>query len=149
VRRLGVAAQMPVDLRTLAYTSQAVRPMDAESFLQLLSRAQRFNRSVGVTGLLALSKQVNFVQTLEGTPDAVLKVYDRIFKDALHKNIEVFVYDPINVRVYPDSAMLSDVESAAPALNRSLQHALERKDILFTAGQLAALAKTVQYIPAE
>ena len=126
-----------------------MRPLGVESFLQLLSRAQRFNESVGVTGLLVLSKHVNFIQTLEGTPDAVLKVYNRIFKDPLHKNIEVFVYDPISVRVYPDSAMLSDVESAAPALSRFLRYALERKDIQFTAGQLASLAKTAQYLPAE
>ena len=115
--------------------------------MALLTRAQRFNAAVHVTGLLILAKHDKFVQTIEGTVSAVSTVYERIVQDNSHKNIDVFVDESIQNRVYPDWAMLGDRDNAAPTLVTFLRYALLRQPSPFTAGQIKALSKTLEYIP--
>ena len=108
----------------------------------LLARAQRFNATVQVTGLLLLTNNVTFLQTIEGRADAVSEVYERIVKDVSHNNIVVFADESITRRVYGDWAMMGVSEHAAPAVIEFLSYALLHEPTLFTTGQLTALTMT-------
>ena len=137
---------MPDPLRTVAYTSRATRPFDTNAFMTLLASAQRFNATRQVTGLLILSKRSVFVQTLEGSVDDVGLVFDRIEKDASHRDVKIFVDESVKVRVYPDWSMLSEHDNAAQPLIEFLSYALLRAPSPFTRGQRTALSVTLEHL---
>ena len=64
-----------------------VRPGVSESeVLALLQASRRNNGFDGITGLLIYDGK-RFLQALEGEPDAVMRTYDRICADPLHRAV--------------------------------------------------------------
>ena len=124
-------------LRTLAYVSSATRQLGEEDLLCLAYAAQRFNTSVGVTGLLVFNCG-EFAQVIEGSYDAVAEVFARIQKDDLHHEIRVFVDERVHRKLYSDWAMLTSTVDSTNALKAILQFALEKREGDVTTGQIDA-----------
>lgn len=70
----------------IAYVSAAVKPLSAEEVDALLLDARAFNLEAGVTGVL-LCHKTTFFQFLEGPPESVAKVYQRILDAKQHTHI--------------------------------------------------------------
>lgn len=76
----------PSSLILLAYSSVATRHFDRKSLLELLTAAQAFNESHALTGML-LYVDDTFFQILEGDPDQLRALYERIEQDNRHNKI--------------------------------------------------------------
>ena len=70
----------------------------------LLGQAQVRNRRLDVTGMLAKSDG-HFCQVLEGRPDAVDQVMDRVRRDRRHTRIRVLLEQPCDRRLFEGWAM--------------------------------------------
>ena len=86
-------------LVAIAYTSTAVRPLDAEQLDAILSEARDYNRRVKVTGAL-LHHQGSFFQYIEGPPEGVEDVYRRIRASGKHTGIVEFMRSSIDERQF-------------------------------------------------
>ncbi len=84
----------------------------------LLGQAQVRNRRLDVTGMLAKSDG-HFCQVLEGRPDAVDQVMDRVRRDRRHTRIRVLLEQPCDKRLFEGWAMglvvRDDMAPDAPA----------------------------------
>lgn len=89
-----------MDIQYLIYVSEQAYPMTELDLRSILDKAVQFNRTVGVTGLLLFRDGI-FVQFLEGLPENVEKVMEKILEDRRHKNVEVLVRSPATERVFP------------------------------------------------
>ena len=79
-----------MDFRQLVYLSTS-RIADAKSeAVNILESARRTNGRIGVTGMLILGNGL-FFQLLEGPPDAVRAVFDKISKDTRHSDVTVLL----------------------------------------------------------
>lgn len=88
----------------LAYSSTATRPMSAVEIGQLLLKARMFNASVGVSGVL-LHDSRHFLQYLEGLPDAVERVWQRVSASPQHQDLRVLMRVPAETRLFADWQM--------------------------------------------
>lgn len=86
-------------LDTLVYVSCATRPFSASALAALLQESREHNVRRGVTGLL-LYVGGNFMQAIEGEPDAVSELYRRIEQDSRHHGIKTIVRLPIARRLF-------------------------------------------------
>jgi hypothetical protein len=89
---------------SLKYTSRATRTMLPFDLVSLLSVARDRNAAEGVTGLL-LYAQESFLQHLEGEPDAVDAVFERIRGDERHADIRIVGREDIAARTHDGWAM--------------------------------------------
>jgi methanogenic corrinoid protein MtbC1 len=97
----------------LTYQSRAVsRPSESE-LEQLVAQARSRNRSLGVTGML-LYENGRFLQTLEGPPASLRKVWDSIRRDPRHGEIEVLSDHMISSRLFSDWDLLLYSRDARP-----------------------------------
>ena len=83
----------------LAYTSSATRLLTEAELERLLNDARNRNGSMGVTGVL-LYDDGNFFQYIEGEPDALAHVYERIQRASQHHNLIELVQQPIQKREF-------------------------------------------------
>ncbi|MEW5687156.1 MAG: BLUF domain-containing protein [Pseudomonadota bacterium] len=109
---------------SLAYFSSAVGPLTPDALGQLLTAAQDNNRRLEVTGLLC-HYDGSFLQFLEGPDEAVLSLYERIARDARHRDLLVVRRAPITRRAFPDWTMAlvspREVTDAQRAFARGLR----------------------------
>jgi hypothetical protein len=84
-------------LRSLTYCSRAVQPFDDEDFRRLGLEAARLNALDGVTGLLVFNGG-SFCQTIEGAPEAIGDLAERLRRDARHRDFTVLSDLPIGER---------------------------------------------------
>ncbi|MCW5770971.1 MAG: BLUF domain-containing protein [Rhodospirillaceae bacterium] len=75
-----------MELKSLVYVSSARRPYPDDALMALLAKSRRNNAAAGVTGLL-LYDEGNFIQALEGPPDAVGATFARIERDPAHHQL--------------------------------------------------------------
>lgn len=73
-------------MQNIAYVSLAAKELTPTQIDALLLGARDYNLEHNVTGVLICHKNT-FFQFFEGEPTNVEKVYDRIKKSSLHKNI--------------------------------------------------------------
>ena len=73
-------------LKQLVYVSSAVHPFSHDELVQILRVSHRNNTAAGVTGAL-LHIDGNIMHILEGPPDAVDAVYERVSKDPRHHGV--------------------------------------------------------------
>ncbi len=92
------------DLRCIVYLSVATKPITDAEMETLLVSARKFNAAQNVTGIL-LHLDGNFVQYIEGTEDALHKVYQRITRSSKHKDIVQKINESIPVRNFPQGFM--------------------------------------------
>jgi hypothetical protein len=136
---------MEKEIHSLGYYSSATRSMDRAALSALLLKAQRFNDSVGVTGLLIYAKG-RFMQTLEGSDAAIAEAYARIERDPQHNDIGVFFNEVVTTRVYPTWAMMSSIETASATISTFLKERLEKPNTAITPGQREAVEKSFHFI---
>lgn len=87
-------------LRAIAYVSQARPDLSAERLQTLVSDATRFNRMAGVTGVLLQDGQ-RFLQYIEGPPDGLDSVYERILQAGSHVDIVELARGRLGQRQFP------------------------------------------------
>lgn len=91
-------------LRAIAYVSQ-IRPDLAPGRLHaLVDDAARFNKVAGVTGVLLHDDQ-RFLQYIEGPPDGLDSVYERILQASSHVDIVELARGRLGQRQFPYWAM--------------------------------------------
>jgi hypothetical protein len=109
---------------SLVYISSAADPMSSADLADLLSRSQRHNASLGVTGML-LYKDGNVMQVLEGEESVVMKLYSKIKGDPRHRGVLTLLQGPVPERQFPDWSMgfrdlRADEPNAAPGYSEFL-----------------------------
>lgn len=107
----------------LVYVSSAPRLFEHDELLDILRSSRRNNPAVGVTGAL-LYAGGNIMQVLEGPPDAVDAVYERVCRDPRHRNMIVLLRQEVAERTFPEWAMgfrhLDDLDPADRAAARQI-----------------------------
>lgn len=100
------------------YSSRAIPGFDEAGLPHLLEAARRTNAALDVTGML-LYVEGNFFQVLEGAPENVDPLYERIRQDGRHQQITRIIHEPIAGRDFAEWTMgyasLSLQEAAAHA----------------------------------
>lgn len=91
-------------LRAIAYVSQALPDLSADRLKALVDDAARFNKLAGVTGVL-LHDGGRFLQYIEGPPDGIDSVYERILQAGSHVDILELARSRLGQRQFPYWAM--------------------------------------------
>lgn len=81
----------------LVYTSQARNAFSHDGLVELLAGSRASNAEAGITGVLLYGDGV-FLQVIEGPPDAVRALFERIERDPRHHRIRVVLERPIDER---------------------------------------------------
>lgn len=84
-------------LRSLTYVSQAAESVSAVDFVQIGLEAGRLNALDGITGLLVYNGE-RFCQTIEGAPEAIQNLLERLERDPRHDEINVLSDEMIEQR---------------------------------------------------
>lgn len=66
----------------------------------MVEQARIYNFSKGITGVL-FHAEGHFLQVLDGEPDAVALLYDRIYHDPRHASIDTLFDAPVAQRLSP------------------------------------------------
>ncbi|AWH53296.1 F420H(2):quinone oxidoreductase [Stenotrophomonas sp. ESTM1D_MKCIP4_1] len=122
-------------LRAIAYVSQARPELSAERLQAVVDDAARFNRLAGVTGVLLHDGQ-RFLQYIEGPPDGLDSVYERILQAGSHVDIVELARSRLGQRQFPYWSMRV-LAVDAPKLRQ------------LTAGDWSGFSRTVDGDPAE
>jgi len=93
-----------LDLRTLVYGSFASLDFTRSDLERLHDQAAERNRENEITGVL-LFNGTHFLQLIEGRPDAIEELMDRIRRDSRHVGVEVEHDDSADKRYFPDWAL--------------------------------------------
>jgi hypothetical protein len=105
-----------VPLVHVVYASEATTEFTDKAVRELLERARRNNAALGITGILLLVGR-SFFQILEGAPELVTAVFDKIGLDKRHKRVSTLIREPIEKRDFADWSMgLARVTSKELAL---------------------------------
>ncbi|GLB65448.1 hypothetical protein NCCP2495_33300 [Dietzia sp. NCCP-2495] len=91
-------------LKYLVYSSVATRTMLPADLESILFTARRENLKAGITGLL-LYRGTSFVQFLEGPPDEIDALMDRISVDDRHSRLQVLMVERVDQRSFEDWRM--------------------------------------------
>lgn len=86
------------------YASAATAEFTSEDLDELLSVARKNNAALGVTGMLLYEKG-SFFQILEGLPEAVETLYQKISADKRHSTIAKLILEPIEARSFANWSM--------------------------------------------
>lgn len=101
-------------MHQLIYMSYAVRPLSMAQLCQLLASARRRNAELALTGILLYGNE-RFVQVLEGPEIAVRTLYERIKRDARHRQVTAYADRPITKRTFTQWAMAFQANSPEQA----------------------------------
>jgi hypothetical protein len=88
----------------LIYSSKATVRLSQASLLDLLKHAHLRNEPRGLTGML-LYRDGLYLQFLEGKPDEVAGLLDRLRRDPRHTNIRILHKGNLPERLFPDWSM--------------------------------------------
>jgi hypothetical protein len=88
----------------LIYSSQATIRLNQAGLVDLLKNARLRNEPRGLTGML-LYRDGLYLQFLEGKPDEVTGLLDRLRGDCRHKNITILGEGNLPRRLFPDWSM--------------------------------------------
>jgi hypothetical protein len=93
----------------LVYTSIAAQEFSKEELTEILKQARTANEGLGVSGMLLFSEG-NFFQVLEGQPEVVDALYQKISQDQRHTMVATIVREAIAKRFFGNWSMgFSDV----------------------------------------
>ena len=79
------------------YVSRAVGPQTTTVTGSILSNAQAYNQTHGISGVLCQGQGL-YLQVLEGERSAVNRLYARIIVDPRHKDVELLHFEEITAR---------------------------------------------------
>jgi hypothetical protein len=91
-------------LKSLTYTSLAKLDLDASDLETIHRTAREFNAIEGITGLLIFNG-THFLQIIEGTPQAIDDLVERLRRDPRHSGFEIREERTIETRNFPDWSM--------------------------------------------
>ena len=100
----------PAPLRRIVYVSRALTT-SRDDLDAILATARRNNAAMRVTGAMMLSNMY-FAQVLEGPPDAVKEIFERIRMDDRHTAVEVLDVCDVAMRAF-DAWTMGFVEDSA------------------------------------
>ena len=90
----------------LLYASRAAEHLSAEDLAAILKVSKARNPATGVTGVLCFCKASNiFLQVLEGGREPVNALYNRIARDARHREPTLLTYEEIGQRSFAGWSM--------------------------------------------
>lgn len=111
----------------LIYASRSCQPIKSELIRQILDAAHQHNAEHGITGVLCYGDDV-FVQALEGGRAEVNALYQRISRDARHRELTLLSYEEIDQREFACWSMAQaplDKKNAALLLRHSSSPVLD------------------------
>jgi hypothetical protein len=88
----------------IVYMSRAVRPLTDQDLQDLLNQCRRDNGLHDVTGVLFYSHG-NIAQLIEGEPEVLESLFEKISRDGRHSHVTKLVDKPINVRSFSEWSM--------------------------------------------
>ncbi len=88
----------------LLYASRGNIASDPEALQDIVRQSRANNPALGITGLLCCSGGI-FMQVLEGSRDAVNRMYCRIVADPRHSDVVLLSYEEIEERRFAGWAM--------------------------------------------
>lgn len=109
---------MADDIRQMIYISDARYGLKKKDIEDILAASRRNNGESDVTGMLLYSSGI-FIQALEGDPQRVAALYDRISDDRRHGDIDLVSDRMVDRRSFSGWAM-GFVERAPEELGREL-----------------------------
>lgn len=95
---------MDSPLIQMAYISAAVHPFNGRELSSLIALARENNSRLGVTGML-MYVNGSFMQVVEGPPDPVAALFDKICADGRHHKVHTLLQEPIQSRAFGDWSM--------------------------------------------
>jgi hypothetical protein len=115
-------------LKSLTYTSLASLDLDADDLDAIHFKARELNALDAITGLLVFNG-THFLQIVEGSPDAVDDLLERLRRDRRHSAVEVRDTREIGQRAFPDWSMelvrvSTDFVEAKETVSRQLPEAI-------------------------
>lgn len=104
----------------LIYISDAARRMSPQDLEAIRVASANYNANHAITGVLFYSAG-HFVQLLEGDPDEVRKLYEKIEQDPRHQHIRLLVERSAGARLFPGWDMgLLDLNQGTASDRRAL-----------------------------
>ena len=91
-------------LKSTTYTSLARLDLEARDLEEIHRTAREVNALEGITGLLIFNG-THFLQIVEGAPDAIDELIERLRRDPRHSGLEVRDERMIATRSFPDWTM--------------------------------------------
>ena len=88
----------------LIYTSRAIAEIDSGDIKDILRISQDHNAQKNITGCLLFYNH-EFVQMLEGSEEEVVKLYERIEKDARHFDVRLLSMSNLSQRTFTSWSM--------------------------------------------
>lgn len=94
-------------MRQIIYRSTTTAPTSraADDIPGILRQAVARNGIEGITGLLYTEEDA-FLQAIEGPPDSMTQLLDRLRSDQRHQNLRILVDRPVEVREFGDWTMI-------------------------------------------
>jgi hypothetical protein len=103
---------MPI-LEHLIYASVATQTFPASQLAELLQKARAANERAGLTGMLLHSDaDGSFFQVIEGEPEAIDQLLDKLRLDKRHTHLTTIIREPIAKRSFAEWTM--GFSSASP-----------------------------------
>jgi hypothetical protein len=88
----------------IVYMSRAVHPLSDQDLQNLLNQCRRDNAKHNVTGVLFYSHG-NIAQLIEGDPEILELLFEKISRDGRHSHVTKLVDKPISERSFSDWSM--------------------------------------------
>lgn len=83
----------------LLYASRAATPVTPDFIDAILAKSRSQNPALGITGILCHGGDV-FMQVLEGGREPVNSLYNKIVRDARHRDIAVLHFEEVTERAF-------------------------------------------------
>jgi hypothetical protein len=130
-----------MELRRIAYTSQAIGQFSKRNLLDLLHYARAFNKIDNITGVL-MHREGAFLQVLEGSSEDVGDLLSRILSDPRHNKIKIILDASVDRRLFSNWTMgCADFDkpelSLIPGIRTDLRDPQVIKDIIFRLPEIA------------
>jgi hypothetical protein len=93
-----------MSLKSLTYTSLARLDLDASDLEAIHRTARDVNALEGITGLLIFNG-THFLQIIEGAPEAIDDLVERLRRDPRHSGLEIRDQRAVEQRSFPDWSM--------------------------------------------
>ncbi|HEY6662171.1 MAG TPA: BLUF domain-containing protein [Sphingomicrobium sp.] len=91
-------------MKSLTYTSLARLDLEASDIEAIHHTALELNALDGITGLLIFNG-THFLQIIEGAPNAIDDLVERLRRDPRHSGLEIRDVRPVGDRSFPDWTM--------------------------------------------
>ena len=93
-----------MSLKSLTYTSRASLDLDADDLEEIHRTAREVNALEGITGLLIFNG-THFLQIVEGAPEAIDDLVERLRRDPRHNGLEIRDEQAVEQRSFPSWSM--------------------------------------------